>query len=117
MFFSTKLDPHKLVICIYQSQEWYRKEALVVVQAANVDTYRERHRDRNRILPQKSALVRVERIGRYSNVSVRNRSSQIGDPDRDDRVTSKPNRGLNRANPIGTYMTVSEQETRSRPLK
>ncbi len=74
---------------------------------------RERHRDHNRIRSQQSASVRDDRIGMYPNVSARTRSSKIGDPDRDDRVRSGPNRGLNRDNPIGTYLLVSERETRS----
>ena len=64
--------------------------------------------------PQSYAIV-TERIGSwwtYRNVIARVRSSQFGEPDRDDRVRSRPNRRLDRNNPIGTYVSVSEREFR-----
>ena len=91
----------------------YRRGPIVAQIVITLDPDRERHRDHNRIRSQQSASVRDDRIGTYPNVSARTRSSQIGDPDRDDRVRSGPNRGLNRDNPIGTYLIVSERETRS----
>lgn len=90
-----------------------RRGPIVAQIVITLDRDRERHRDHNRILSQQSASVRDERIGTYPNVSARTRSSQIGDPDRDDRVRSRANRGLDRDNPIGTYVIVSERETRS----
>ena len=57
--------------------------------------------------PQSYAIV-TERIGSwwtYRNVFARIRSSQFGEPDRDDRVRSRPN-------PIGTYVIVYEREIR-----
>ena len=64
----------------------------------------------------KSYAIVTERIGSwwtYRNVSARIRSSQFGEPNRDDRVRSRPNRRLDRNNPIGTYVIVSEREIRS----
>ena len=75
-----------------------------------LDSYRERHRDHNRILSQQSASVRDERVGRYPNVYARTRSSQIGVLDRDDLVKSRHNHNIKR-------MTVFERETRSWHLK
>ena len=65
--------------------------------------------------PQSYAIV-MERIGSWwksRNVSARIRSSQFGEPDRDDRVRSRPNRRLDRNNPIGTYVIASEREIKS----
>ena len=64
--------------------------------------------------PQSCAVV-MERIGSWwtsRNVSARIRSSQFGEPDRDDIVRSRPNRRLDRNKPIGTYVIVSEREIR-----
>ncbi|KAK7474396.1 hypothetical protein BaRGS_00034350 [Batillaria attramentaria] len=60
-----------------------------------------------------SASVRDERIGTYRDVSARTKASQIGDPDRDDRVRWRPNHGLDGDTPVGTYVIVSERETSS----
>lgn len=76
--------------CIY-----IRRGPIVAQFVITLGHSRERHRDHNRVLSQESASVRDDRIGRYPNVSAR--------PDREDRVTSRPDRRLNLDNHTGTY--------------
>ena len=62
-----------------------------------------------------SYTIVTERIGSwwtYRNVFAHIRSCQFGEPDRDDRIRSRPNRRLDCNNPIGTYVIVSEREIR-----